>query len=79
MSPAGCHVFLPGGGELLFPRGCVKFFTQFKWAERKPDRKWIWLEEHDFLLSRPLELLPHGVTFDKVKRKGFLFYVGKND
>lgn len=65
VSPAGCHVFLPGGGELLFPRGCVKFFTQFKWAERKPDRKWIWLEEHDFLLSRPLELLPHGVTFDK--------------
>ncbi|XP_060743466.1 p53-induced death domain-containing protein 1 [Tachysurus vachellii] len=65
VSPTGCHVFLPGGGELLFPRGCVKVFTQFKWAERKPDRKWIWLEEHDFLLSRPLELLPHGVTFDK--------------
>lgn len=65
VSPAGCHVFLPGGGELSFPRGCVKFFTQFKWAESKPDRKWIWLEEHDFLLSRPLELLPHGVTFDK--------------
>ncbi|KAK3558308.1 hypothetical protein QTP86_014693 [Hemibagrus guttatus] len=65
VSSAGCHVFLPGGGELLFPRGCVKSFTQFKWAERKPYRKWIWLEEHDFLLSRPLELLPHGVTFDK--------------
>ncbi|KAI5100320.1 p53-induced death domain-containing protein 1 isoform X2, partial [Silurus meridionalis] len=65
VSPSGCHVFVPGGGELLFPRGCVKGFTQISWAEKKPDRKWIWLEEHDYLLSRPLELLPHGVTFDK--------------
>lgn len=51
----------------MFPQGCVKGFTRFKWAERKPNRKWIWLEEHEFLLCRPLELLPHGVTFDKVK------------
>ncbi|TSK13474.1 p53-induced death domain-containing protein 1 [Bagarius yarrelli] len=65
VSPAGCHVFLPGGGELLFPKGSVKVFTQFKWAERKPDQKWIQLEEHDLLLSCPLELLPHGITFEK--------------
>ncbi|XP_066524378.1 p53-induced death domain-containing protein 1 isoform X2 [Hoplias malabaricus] len=65
VSPAGCHVFIPGGAELLFPRGCVVGVTELKWAERKPDKKWVQLEEHDILLSRPLELLPHGVTFDK--------------
>lgn len=65
VSSAGCHVFLPGGGELLFPPECLGRTTRLKWAERRPDRKWVWLEEHDFLLSRPLELLPHGITFLK--------------
>ncbi|XP_073725040.1 p53-induced death domain-containing protein 1-like [Misgurnus anguillicaudatus] len=65
VSPAGCHVFLPGGAELLFPRRCVSAITQLKWGERRPDRKWVWLEEHDVLLSRPLELRPHGATFQK--------------
>ncbi|XP_062318441.1 p53-induced death domain-containing protein 1 [Osmerus eperlanus] len=65
VSSAGCHVFLPGAGELLFPPGCLVKNTRLKWAEKLPDRKWVWLEEHDFLLSRPLELLPHGVTFLK--------------
>ncbi|XP_051545470.1 p53-induced death domain-containing protein 1 [Myxocyprinus asiaticus] len=65
VSPAGCHVFLSGGAELLFPRGCVSIVTQLKWAERRPDKKWVWLEEHDVLLSRQLELLPHGSTFEK--------------
>uniref|UniRef100_A0A9J8CNC9 P53-induced death domain protein 1 n=1 Tax=Cyprinus carpio carpio TaxID=630221 RepID=A0A9J8CNC9_CYPCA len=48
VSSAGCHVFLPGGAELLFPRRC-----------------WVWLEEHDVLLSRQLELRPHGATFEE--------------
>ncbi|KAL7857675.1 hypothetical protein AOLI_G00177770 [Acnodon oligacanthus] len=65
VSPTGCHVFLPGGAELLFPCGCVGGVTQFKWSERKPDKKWVQLEEHDLLLNRPLELLPHGATFNK--------------
>ncbi|XP_036390636.1 p53-induced death domain-containing protein 1 isoform X1 [Megalops cyprinoides] len=65
VSAAGCHVFLPGGAELLFPQGCMVSTVTLKWAERRPDRKWIWLEEHDFLLSRPLELLPHGTAFLK--------------
>ncbi|KAL7867685.1 hypothetical protein SRHO_G00090690 [Serrasalmus rhombeus] len=65
VSPTGCHVFLPGGAELLFPHGCVGGVTQFKWSERKPDKKWVQLEEHDLLLNRPLELLPHGATFNK--------------
>ncbi|XP_030646005.1 p53-induced death domain-containing protein 1 [Chanos chanos] len=65
VSSAGCHVFIPGGAELLFPRRCVKAVTRLKWAERRPHRKWVWLEEHDFLLSRPLELLPHGVVFER--------------
>ncbi|XP_031712483.1 p53-induced death domain-containing protein 1 [Anarrhichthys ocellatus] len=65
VSPAGCHVFLPGGAELLFPPGCLGTTTRLKWAEKMPDRKWVWLEEHDILLSRPLELRPHGITFLK--------------
>ncbi|XP_058622992.1 p53-induced death domain-containing protein 1 isoform X2 [Onychostoma macrolepis] len=65
VTPAGCHVFLPGGAELLFPRRCVNAVTQLQWAERRPDRKWVWLEEHDILLSRRLELRPHGATFEK--------------
>ena len=69
VSSAGCHVFLPGAGELLFPPGCLVKNTRLKWAEKLPDRKWVWLEEHDFLLSRPLELLPHGATFLKVQKQ----------
>lgn len=40
--------------------------TRLEWVERRPERKWVWLEEHDILLSRPLELRPHGITFLKV-------------
>lgn len=61
-------MFVPGGAEVLFPKGCVKRLTQFMWMVSKPSKKLIWLEEHDLLLSSPLELLPHGVTFHKVKR-----------
>ncbi|XP_034735257.1 p53-induced death domain-containing protein 1 isoform X2 [Etheostoma cragini] len=65
VSSSGCHVFLPGGAELLFPPGCLVTTTRLKWAEKRPERKWVWLEEHDILLSRPLELCPHGITFLK--------------
>ncbi|XP_054475436.1 p53-induced death domain-containing protein 1 [Anoplopoma fimbria] len=65
VSSAGCHVFLPGGAELLFPPGCLVTTTRLKWVERRPERKWVRLEEHDILLSRPLELRPHGITFIK--------------
>ncbi|XP_069019639.1 p53-induced death domain-containing protein 1 [Embiotoca jacksoni] len=65
VSSAGCHVFLPGGAELVFPPGCLVKITRLEWAERRPERELVWLEEHDILLSRPLELRPHGVTFLK--------------
>ncbi|XP_035499642.2 p53-induced death domain-containing protein 1 [Scophthalmus maximus] len=65
VSSAGCHVFLPGGAELLFPPGCLVRTTRLEWIEKRPERKWVWLEEHDILLSRPLELRPHGITFLK--------------
>lgn len=74
VSSAGSHVFLPGGAELLFPPGCLETTTRLEWVEKRPDRKWVWLEEHDILLSRPLELRPHGITFLKVfflKKTGF--------
>ncbi|XP_026222055.1 p53-induced death domain-containing protein 1 isoform X2 [Anabas testudineus] len=65
VSPAGCHVFLPGGAELLFPPGCLLRSRRLDWVEKRPDRKWVWLEEHEILLSRPLELRPHGIKFLK--------------
>ncbi|XP_047451622.1 p53-induced death domain-containing protein 1 [Mugil cephalus] len=65
VSSAGCHVFLPGGAELVFPPRCLVTTTRLQWAEKRPERKLVWLEEHDILLSRPLELRPHGVTFLK--------------
>ncbi|XP_048828434.1 p53-induced death domain-containing protein 1 isoform X2 [Brienomyrus brachyistius] len=65
VTPAGHHVFLPRGVELLFPEGCVGHSTELEWAETRPDKKWICLEEHDHLLSWPLELLPHGIIFQK--------------
>ncbi|XP_061891571.1 p53-induced death domain-containing protein 1 isoform X4 [Entelurus aequoreus] len=65
VTSAGCHVFLPGGAVLLFPPGCVHKPTTLEWVERGPQRKWVLLEEHDILLSRPLELRPHGVMFLK--------------
>ncbi|KAM6960629.1 p53-induced death domain-containing protein 1 [Aplochiton taeniatus] len=65
VSSAGCHVFLPGGAELLFPPGCLVTTTRLHWIERMPDQQLVWLEEHDFLLSRPLELSPHGTQFLK--------------
>ncbi|XP_077424683.1 p53-induced death domain-containing protein 1 [Vanacampus margaritifer] len=65
VTSAGCHVFLPGGTQLLFPPGCLQSQTTLEWAERRPQRKWVLLEEHDILLSRPLELRPHGITFLK--------------
>ncbi|CAN9499382.1 unnamed protein product [Ophioblennius macclurei] len=65
VSSAGCHVFIPGGAELLFPPGCLSTTTRLQWADKRPERKWVQLEEHDILLSRPLELRPHGITFLK--------------
>ncbi|KAM9816115.1 p53-induced death domain-containing protein 1-like isoform 1-T1 [Syngnathus typhle] len=65
VTSSGCHVFLPGGTQLLFPPGCLQSPTTLEWAERRPQRKWVLLGEHDILLSRPLELRPHGVSFLK--------------
>lgn len=66
VSSAGYHVFLPGGAELLFPPGCLQRTTTLKWLWKKPERRWVHLEDHEILLSRPLELRPHGIAFLKV-------------
>ncbi|KAM8860984.1 p53-induced death domain-containing protein 1 isoform 2-T2 [Synchiropus picturatus] len=65
VTSAGCHVFLPGGSELLFPPGCLQTTTEVNWAEKRPYRKLVHLEEHEILLSCPLELQPHGIKFLK--------------
>ncbi|TWW75971.1 p53-induced death domain-containing protein 1 [Takifugu flavidus] len=65
VSPAGCHVFLPGGAELLFPPGCLLTTTRLEWVEKTPEKTLVHLEEHEILLSCPLELRPHGIKFFK--------------
>uniref|UniRef100_A0A674MG25 P53-induced death domain protein 1 n=1 Tax=Takifugu rubripes TaxID=31033 RepID=A0A674MG25_TAKRU len=67
VSPAGCHVFLPGGAELLFPPGCLLTTTRLEWVEKTPEKTLVHLEEHEILLSCPLELRPHGIKFFKVR------------
>uniref|UniRef100_H3BYD4 P53-induced death domain protein 1 n=1 Tax=Tetraodon nigroviridis TaxID=99883 RepID=H3BYD4_TETNG len=65
VSPPGCHVFLPGGAELLFPPGCLSATRRIEWEEKRPEKKLVHLEEHEILLSCPLELQPHGIKFLK--------------
>uniref|UniRef100_A0A3B3Z7D7 Uncharacterized protein n=1 Tax=Periophthalmus magnuspinnatus TaxID=409849 RepID=A0A3B3Z7D7_9GOBI len=51
--------------ELLFPPGCLHTTTRLEWVWKRPERKWVHLEDHEILLSRPLELRPHGIAFLK--------------
>lgn len=71
VSPPGCHVFLPGGAELLFPPGCLSATRRIEWEEKRPEKKLVHLEEHEILLSCPLELQPHGIKFLKVFTEAF--------
>lgn len=68
-------MFLPGGAELLFPPGCLSTTRRLEWAEQRPERKLVHLEEHEILLSCPLELRPHGVKFLKVCDEAFINYI----
>ncbi|KAK6472912.1 p53-induced death domain-containing protein 1 [Huso huso] len=60
----GCTVFLPRGLKLVFPAGASSMVT-VTWHLRRPSRKLVRLEHHDFLLSSVLELQPHGINFHK--------------
>ncbi|XP_041130959.1 p53-induced death domain-containing protein 1 [Polyodon spathula] len=60
----GCTVFLPRGLKLVFPAGAISTVT-VTWRLRRPSRKLVRLEHHDFLLSSVLELQPHGISFHK--------------
>lgn len=77
VSPAGCHVFLPGGAELLFPPGCLLTTTRLEWDEKTPEKTLVHLEEHEILLSCPLELRPHGIKFLKVCVEALKNYIKK--
>lgn len=64
-------MFLPGGAELLFPPGCLPTTRRLEWVEKRPEKKLVHLEEHELLLSCPLELRPHGIHFLKVFNEAF--------
>lgn len=68
-------MFLPGGAELLFPPGCLSTTRRLEWVEKRPEKKLVHLEEHEILLSCPLELRPHRINFLKVLTEAFDHYI----
>lgn len=74
VTSSGRHVFLPGGAELIFPPGCLSKTRRLEWVENTPEKKLVHLEEHEILLSCPLELRPHGINFLKVFTEAFNNY-----
>ncbi|XP_072375009.1 p53-induced death domain-containing protein 1 [Scyliorhinus torazame] len=60
----GCNIVLPCGIEIHFPPEAVSLAV-ITCRVTTPDPQQVKLRHHDFLLSRILELLPHGVQFEK--------------
>uniref|UniRef100_UPI00398F8514 p53-induced death domain-containing protein 1 isoform X1 n=1 Tax=Pristiophorus japonicus TaxID=55135 RepID=UPI00398F8514 len=60
----GCKVVLPCGIEIHFPPEAVSLDV-ISCCVTSPDPQQVKLRHHDFLLSRVLELLPHGIQFEK--------------
>ncbi|XP_051476482.1 p53-induced death domain-containing protein 1 [Apus apus] len=61
----GCKVVLPCGIHFYFPPGAASDRLQIYFRTLTPDPKWVKLRHHDVLLSRVLELQPHGVKFQQ--------------
>ncbi|XP_063294061.1 p53-induced death domain-containing protein 1 [Pelobates fuscus] len=61
--PNGCRVYLPCGTEIYFPFGAVTSTITIYFQILPPDQQHVKLEHHDILLSRILELRPHGIQF----------------
>ncbi|XP_063800845.1 p53-induced death domain-containing protein 1 [Pseudophryne corroboree] len=59
----GCWVFLPHSFHLYFPPGSVRSSATIYYQILPPERKHVRLGHHDVLLSRTLELGPHGIHF----------------
>ncbi|NXS12516.1 PIDD1 protein, partial [Neodrepanis coruscans] len=61
----GCKVVLACGIHFYFPPGAASDPLQIYFRSITPDPQWVKLRHHDVLLSRVLELQPHGVKFQK--------------
>ncbi|XP_025751847.2 p53-induced death domain-containing protein 1 isoform X3 [Manacus vitellinus] len=61
----GCKVVLPCDIHFYFPAGAVSDPLRIHFRVLEPDPQWVKLRHHDVLLSRVLELQPHGVKFQQ--------------
>ncbi|KAM7109426.1 p53-induced death domain-containing protein 1 isoform 2-T5 [Ciconia maguari] len=61
----GCKVVLACGIHFYFPPGAASDSLQIYFRTLAPDPQWVKLRHHDILLSRVLELQPHGVKFQQ--------------
>ncbi|XP_010144843.1 PREDICTED: p53-induced death domain-containing protein 1 [Eurypyga helias] len=61
----GCKVVLACGIRLYFPPGAASDSLRIYFRTLAPDPQWVKLRYHDVLLSRVLELQPHGVKFQQ--------------
>ncbi|XP_021258058.1 p53-induced death domain-containing protein 1 [Numida meleagris] len=61
----GCKVVLASGIRFCFPPGAASDPLQIYFRTLAPDPRWVKLRHHDVLLSRVLELQPHGVKFQQ--------------
>ncbi|NXG74417.1 PIDD1 protein, partial [Baryphthengus martii] len=61
----GCKVILACGIRFYFPPGAASDPLRIYFRTLAPDPQWVKLRHHDVLLSRVLELQPHGVKFQQ--------------
>ncbi|XP_039924688.1 p53-induced death domain-containing protein 1 [Hirundo rustica] len=61
----GCKVVLACGIHFYFPPGAASDPLRICFQSLTPDPQWVKLRHHDVLLSRVLELQPHGVQFQQ--------------
>ncbi|NXM68667.1 PIDD1 protein, partial [Serilophus lunatus] len=61
----GCKVVLACGIHFYFPPGAASDPLRIYFRSLAPDPQWVKLRHHDVLLSRVLELQPHGVKFQQ--------------
>ncbi|XP_068873138.1 p53-induced death domain-containing protein 1 isoform X1 [Aphelocoma coerulescens] len=61
----GCRVVLACGIHFYFPPGAASDPLRIYFRSLTPDPQWVKLRHHDVLLSRVLELQPHGVQFQQ--------------
>ncbi|KAH0620999.1 hypothetical protein JD844_021979 [Phrynosoma platyrhinos] len=65
VTPDGCRVSLTCGTQLSFPQGATTTSVTIQFQKCFPDPQCVKLKHHDILLSKVLELQPHGIHFQK--------------